>query len=479
MNNEFKRVEELIKSGQLQLTKEIGHVSYYMLDKTAYSFHFYAVYETDAGRKVIAEFLYDLRNKKYYMNSNGKPVNFSMANLDKVIPRTKDGHSYSGSGFHSREAIESFFAMVEVPENKGMYAAMRHAVGAIGDERVDMTSRALIRLITDFNKLELLYKAGVDITPMHDHIFRDKVRSASANDVSKIHQIFGVSKAQYKFLVEFTKNNSIKIAGLSRYAQLLKPEDMDKYRAYQKLVVELEDKYNIDGRLTVFNNSATFDNYIDAVFRQRYIYEGGIYGGWNDRDFFGFIYQYKHSNPAKLVEYLLFECYVSQGIDQFRVALSEYVDYYRMCQDLDYVRFDKYPKYLKTYHDIVSRNYTAIADKVANEKFAAVTAQYKEYETTIGDFAIVVPETPHELVYEGNVLQHCVGSYVKKVVEGKSLIVFLREKKFREDPLVTVEIRGTEVVQVRGQANRLPTNDEKDVIRKFAKRRDLKIKSFV
>lgn len=478
MNQEFKRVVEMIKSEEMKKTKDIGHVSYYMVDKTPYSFHFYAVYENDNGRTVYAELFYDLRNKVYYMNRNGKPVNFNVANLDTVVPRIKDGY-FMGHGFNSDEAISSFFDMVEVPDNTGMYKAMLHAVGAIGNERVDMTSRALIRLITEYSKLELMYKAGVDIKPMFNYAFRSMVYRASAEDVRKIHQIFGVSKAQFKFLAEFTKNDTGSIADLAGHARLLKPEDMDKYRAYQKLIVELEEKYNIDGRLQIFNNNASFSNYIDAVFGQRYIYNGNIYGGWDDRDFFGFIYHYNFTNPTKLIEYLLFECYVSQGIEQFRVAMSEYRDYYRMCHELQYERFEKYPRYLKTYHDIVTRNYVAVEDKVANENFIKATEQYKELETVIGDYAIIVPETPHELVYEGNVLQHCVGSYIKKVSQGKSMIVFLREKKTREEPLVTVEIRGDEIVQVRGQANRVPTNDEKDVMRKFAKRRDLKIKSFV
>lgn len=471
MEKDFKQVLEEIQAGTIEKTEQINHVAYYLLEKTSYSFHFYAMYER-SGKSVLTEFLYDLRYKKYFMKRNGSEVRFNVANLDTVIPRLKDGYSSSGAGFCSSESINKFFNMVSVKENEGMYNAMMKAIGSIGDERTQMTSRALIRLITTYNKLELLYKAGLDVMFMKNANFRDCVYAASQNDVKKVHEIFGVTKAQYKFLNEFLANGAV-FAEHLKTTRTLTQKDMDTYRGYIKYIQELEEKYNIDGRLRNFKQHASFVSFLNATWSKH------VNHGYDDRNFYRFLTHNNHPNPLKLIEYLLFECYVSQGIEDFRVAYSEYQDYYRMCTELQYERFDKYPKYLKTQHDIVSRNYSSIKDEKANKEFAKVTAEYKDWETTLGNYVIVVPDTAKDLVHEGNVLQHCVGSYVKKVASGSSRIVFLREKEARDEPLVTVEIRGSEIVQVRGQANRFPTDDEKEAMRRFAKRKELKFKSIV
>jgi hypothetical protein len=248
-------------------------------------------------------------------------------------------------------------------------------------------------------------------------------------------------------------------------------KEMDLYRGYLKSIEELEIKYNLDGRLHAFNRAASLSDYLYALETKN----GNRYYG---RDFFDFIMEYDFPNPQKLIEYLLFECFVSQGLD-FQYALSDYSDYYRMCKELEYERFEKYPKYLRTYHDVVSRNYNEVRDEVANRNFAKATEKYLDLETSVDDYILLVPRQSKDLVNEGNVLQHCVGSYIKKVANGQSQIMFLRSKKFKEDPLVTVEIRENEIVQVRGQANRLPTKEEKTAILKFAKKKSLEFKSVV
>ena len=467
MEKNFKSVLEKIKSGELKKTKQIGHVSYYLVEKTPYSFHFFALYDHNE-KEVLSEFLYDLRYKKFFIARNGREVKFNVHNLDTIIPREMDG---LGGEFHSRKSIEEFFDMVSVEENKGMYEAMLDAVGAIGEERVRMTSRALIRLITDYNKLELLYKAGINIKNMNTAIFRNYVEAASQKeDVKKVHEVFDLSKAQLKFLLEFSRGDS-EFVWCLRMAKHLTQQDMDKYRGFIAHIKELQEVYNMHDRLEIFNNSqAALPNFVDAVYKKR-----TNYGGYWDNNFFSFIYMYNHPNPLKLIEYLLFECYVSQGLDYYG-AFMQYRDYYRMCTDLEYTRFDRYPRYLKTYHDIVAKNYKAVQDDIVNKKFSKVTSMYKNWEMDLGKkYTIVVPDEPKDLVYEGNRLNHCVASYVSRVAEGGTRILFLREKEEKDEPLVTIEVRGDQIVQVRGQSNRLPTKEEKEAVALFAKKKELTI----
>ncbi len=473
MSKKFKEILKEIEEGKHKKSGTIGTVDYYIIEKTPYSFHFYAVYPRN-GRETLTEMLYDLRYKEFFMKRNGREVMFNVANLDTVVPRTRD--RYYRDDFYNRDNIPVFFDMVSVEENKGMYEAMVNAIGSLGAERVDMSSRALIRLITEYNKLELVYKAGIDINVVRDSQVGHLIRQASIENKRRLHQVFGVTKAQLRFLTEHTEGDRYRfVNSLSRIAML--PQNvLDSYTGYGELVMELEERYNVQGRWEIFRRRSGLREYINA-YATKEKQKNGDYAHY-DRDFYSFVVEYDHPNPRKLLEYLLFECLLSQGIE-FWSALQEYRDYYRMCMDLGYERFDRYPKYLKTFHDIVARNYNEVKDEVANKKFTEATSKYTQLEASLRGYSVVVPEDPKDLVYEGNILQHCVASYVKNVAEERTKIVFLRDNKDVETPLVTVEIRGYDIVQARGQANRLPTEDERDALRRFANQKGLEVKTVV
>ncbi|AMQ66572.1 hypothetical protein BH753_gp090 [Bacillus phage Shbh1] len=471
MGRNFKDVLKDIDEGKIKLTKEIGHVSYYLISKSSYMFHFYAVTLNLAGKRQLTELLYDLRDKSYFIKRNGKRLKFSIPNLDSVIPRESMGYS----GFHDKNNRDEFFEMVSVEENKGMYKQMVKIIGAIGGETIDMTSRALIRLITEYNKLELIYKSGI-VLPDHLSSLRKAVKDASRDDIRKVHKIFGITKSQFKFMKEFTRPDLL----FHRLpdARGLSQEDMDNYRGYLEHIKNLDDKYNSD-RFMDFNNCWSVLTYLSAVDtrneeknRRAEEQERGYGRRWYDNDIFSFIFEYNIPNPLRLIEYIVFECYFSQGMEM-NSACNVYRDYYNMCKELNYTRFDKYPKYLKTCHDIVMRNYKVTENERLCEDFKKFTDEYKYLETVIEDYKIITPSEPEDLIYEGNILQHCVSSYVKKVAEGKTQIVFLRDKEKVDYPLVTVEIRNSRVVQAKGQANRPVTLQERQALRKFIKQKNL------
>ena len=90
------------------------------------------------------------------------------------------------------------------------------------------------------------------------------------------------------------------------------------------------------------------------------------------------------------------------------------------------------------------------------------------------DFVILAPESPDDLVKEGNQLSHCVASYVKDVINGRCKIYFLRNKGEDIDkPLVTIEIRGMNIRQAKGKSNRPVTPEQKEFITKWAREKDL------
>jgi len=478
MSKDFKKIIELIKAGKMEKTLTIGHVDYYEVEKTPYSFRFYALFEEESNlgvsREILTEMLYDLRYKEYYIKRNGREVSFNIKNIDTVVPRVTMGSKYGpvGSIFNRKQGMEMFFKMVEVEENEGMYNEMIEVIGSLGNEQLNMASRALIRLMISYNKLELLYKAGIDISIVQSVGVRDRIEEASKNNKGKLHQVLGLTKSQLKLALEFSSKRPVNehykhyIRPITiRYIDELDKKDIDMFRMFRTTIKNLEEKYLTD----------RMDEFIE------------VYGGLDDflyskvgrRDwvtnFYNLITQFNHPNPKKLLEYLLFECYLSQGLS-FRGAIQVYTDYYRMCTDMQYVKFDRYPKYLKTYHDIVARNYNLVKDEVTSRKFKEATESYKGLEDEVKGYKLIVPNDSDDLVYEGNLLQQCVASYVKNVANNKTRILFLREEEKEDEPLVTVEIKEDKVVQARGHSNRVIYPEELEALKSFAKRKELEVK---
>lgn len=67
-------------------------------------------------------------------------------------------------------------------------------------------------------------------------------------------------------------------------------------------------------------------------------------------------------------------------------------------------------------------------------------ARNKALTFTHGDFTIVLPQEPQDLITEGNEMHHCVGSYIDKVIEGECLIVFVRHKDAPNQCYITAQI---------------------------------------
>lgn len=481
-DTDFKVADEslfqAIRDEKIKPTLVLGPVTYYLIDKKPYSFHFYARKESPKGQNVhIFELYYDLRFKEYYIRKNGRDLKFSYQNLDNIIPRVKEifFHRKKAGTFHDNdEYIDRFFAMVSVEENKGMYNALLETVGAIGYERTDMTSRALIRLITDYSKLELLYKAGFGLSHLSTQTL-NTIKEAGRNNAKKIHQVFGLKRFQLNFLQEELGSSAYKIEAIMSNipaARCLKMSYIDIYRNVISYIPELEERYNLDDRMREFMNFNTVSNLCAAA-------QSKEAGGTRDRTFFDIIFTYDIKNYKRMLEYLLCECLVSQGLE-YHNAIKTYRDYYRMCKEMEYERFDKYPKYLKTYHDVVARNYRVVLDEKQNEIFEEKVKEKEHYAefTMRGDYAIVIPKTPAEIVTEGNVLGHCVASYVRQILEGKTFIMFLRDKNDLNKPLVTVEVRGGKITQARGFSNRSLEPAEREYLIKYATKHKLERRSW-
>lgn len=90
--------------------------------------------------------------------------------------------------------------------------------------------------------------------------------------------------------------------------------------------------------------------------------------------------------------------------------------------------FPKSQDELIALHDVATALYKVNVTKVQQEKFKKNLEKVKDlkYEAKDVDFIIKVPEKPEDIVIEGSELHHCVASYVPKIANGMTNIVFVR-----------------------------------------------------
>ena len=167
--------------------------------------------------------------------------------------------------------------------------------------------------------------------------------------------------------------------------------------------------------------------------------------------------------------------------------LSEYIDYCRMVPDAN--RFARHhfskkikPKDISIFHRRVITDYNAyqgckrqIEDKELNKKFKKVVKQdiYKQFLCEDDNFTIISPKCPNDLIVEGAMLSHCVGSYRHKMANGQSFIYFIRRKECIDEAYYTMEIvpkskniqseKSTydyDIAQIFGEHDKTIDNDE-------------------
>lgn len=170
---------------------------------------------------------------------------------------------------------------------------------------------------------------------------------------------------------------------------------------------------------------------------------------------------------GKFSNYVINET-INQGYNRIRDFINELRDYLRMCKQDD-IKPTLYSSYLKQTHDITSRNHNV---KVEQENEEIFQSRYKDFKPYRGKkYIVVAPKNSNDLKKEGDTLNHCVASYIKRVIDGECLIYFLRIDK--DESLITFEVRHNDIVQVRGLHNRKPSISEVQALKDFAKYRKL------
>jgi len=154
-----------------------------------------------------------------------------------------------------------------------------------------------------------------------------------------------------------------------------------------------------------------------------------------------------------------------------RDLISFMCDYARMAEMVFPNGFDKYPKDIIDHHDGVTKLYQKEKIKFDDEKYKKLIDEKLEYKGK--DFVMIFPKSTGDIQSEGRMLNHCVGSYVNTILNGHTIVLFLRKKDEPNTSLVTVEVRDKKIAQARGKFNRALLYDEKVFLEEYAEKKKL------
>ena len=112
-----------------------------------------------------------------------------------------------------------------------------------------------------------------------------------------------------------------------------------------------------------------------------------------------------------------------EALDGYYNILRELVDYCNMMSKIS-PKYEKYPKNFLTTHKIAARNYNRLKEQFDEQAFQ--NRINKQLEYSYEKYRVVYPESTQAIKDEAVQQNHCVASYISKVLEGECDILFLR-----------------------------------------------------
>lgn len=233
---------------------------------------------------------------------------------------------------------------------------------------------------------------------------------------------------------------------------------------------ELEDLFYI-GRNINFNNVLyILDKRKNSEFK---ITTGDSY--YNDTSSLLSIIKKYNLDFTTFVDYLFDNLYY-QGIEELdKGILTIYDDYLNMQRAIYGKVKYKYPDSLKLEHDKLVMKFNLHKQYYQNKIIKFNQDRIKELEYKTKKYSIILPKTSQDIIDEGVNLHHCVGSYVEKVKDGKTYILFMRKTDDIDESLITIEFNDNSILMVRGLQNRYVNEEEKKFIQKWAIEKNINI----
>lgn len=157
---------------------------------------------------------------------------------------------------------------------------------------------------------------------------------------------------------------------------------------------------------------------------------------------------------------------------------NHYSDYLECEKDLcdgRLSKMNKYPDNFRSQFHRVQEEYNAKKADIDEAKFERQANKNKDLEHVGRKYIITIPKQTQEIHKEAQCLEHCVRTYIPRVVEGKTLICFLRDKKEPEEPLITLEVKNGILTQAYGKNDSKPKKEHLNFLKMWCNMKKLKV----
>lgn len=383
--------------------------------------------------KLISEYLVAMFDDAVYETTlNG-------TTFDNITTRVYNTTTVSGAldRVNATEFIQNFYGI-----DKNFHFSLSSMRNYL---RNNKSFEIIIRTCDDENLRKLLLNFKVDkAVPLYELVGTTKTDWKYAEELGVLH----------KFVQLKQKINSDNYYSSIRFKKALAKTDKEWIEFIEKMKHWEEDLtfYTINYRGDLF--TTLVKGYVGGEYP--FYYEGLP----------------KYYPFGKFCSYVVEES-INQGYTSIENFIKTLGDYIRMCSDLE-VTPTLYSSYLHQTHDIVARNHKIKLKAEQETIFAKRYADFKPYEDE--KYTVVAPINSSDLQKEGDTLNHCVASYIKRVVDNECLILFLRNVLTPLESLITLEIRKNSIVQARGLHNRAITENERHALYKFAEKKGMTVR---
>lgn len=190
----------------------------------------------------------------------------------------------------------------------------------------------------------------------------------------------------------------------------------------------------------------------------------------------------------KLYRYLYKDAPLQQYLYNPSHTIDLLLDSFNMTKQLG-MTFDKSPKALVRYHDVLAKETSLCENQAKDEKINHIAKKYnylqkisdkKEDGTYKDKYSIIIPTESKDIVLEGRHMKHCVASYVSKMASEECVILFLRPSQALDVSYVTIEYNPkiNTVVQIKGAHNSRVLSEVSNYISIWAKEKKVKVSSY-
>ena len=136
---------------------------------------------------------------------------------------------------------------------------------------------------------------------------------------------------------------------------------------------------------------------------------------------------------------------------------------------------------IKLMHDNIVEIYNLKKEEYEIKKFNKQKEKWEKFIYENDTYKVIYPDKPELLAKEGIELRHCVKSYIDRVIDGVTNILFIRKQEDIDKPFFTVEISNKgDIEQVHGFGNRNASTEPglEDFIKEWQDAIGLKSKNF-